>query len=74
MIITTDKNIWLLWLPAASFILFQFILQVFPGVALEGLETSFNANIIQIGNMSALFYYAFAVSLIPVGILMVIFL
>jgi MFS family permease len=70
MNMTSNKSIWLTWLPAASFIFFQFILQVFPSVILEDLEQAFRVNLVQIGNMSALFYYAFAFSLIPVGILM----
>lgn len=67
---TTEKNAWIFWLPAATFIFFQFILQVFPSVTLDELGGAFHANLIQIGNMSSLFYYAFAISLIPIGITM----
>lgn len=66
----SHRSPWVIWLPAALFIFYQFALQVFPSAALQHLEKTFNANVVQISNVSSLFYYSFAGSLLPIGFLM----
>lgn len=58
---------WFSWLLAATFIFYQFSLQVSPSVMLQAMEKTYHTNISGIGSISSAFYYAFAVMLLPVG-------
>ena len=61
------KYAWIYWGLPAFFVFYQFVLQVFPGACLLELSMYFHVSKIQVGQMSSLFYYAFAIGLIPTG-------
>ena len=58
-----------MWLLSALFVVFNYIQQVFPNIAASKLIVSFSANEAALGNMTAAYFYTYALLQIPVGIL-----
>lgn len=52
---------------ACLFIFYQFILQVYPSAMMKGIIINLHVNASTVSYISSLFYYAFALSLLPVG-------
>jgi sugar phosphate permease len=61
---------WLVWLLAAFFFFYKYLLQVSPSVMSEELMRSFQASGAQLGNLAACFFYSYLIMQIPVGILL----
>lgn len=61
---------WLVWLLAAAFFFYKYLLQVSPSVMSEDLLSSFHATGAQLGNLAACFFYSYLLLQIPVGILL----
>lgn len=61
---------WLVWLLAASFFFYKYLLQVSPSVMSEELMRTFQASGAQLGNLAACFFYSYLIMQIPVGILL----
>lgn len=60
----------LMWSLGALFYFYQFILQVSPNVMLPELMKDFQVNASTLGHLGAVYFYAYAVMQIPVGILL----
>jgi len=60
---------WLIWLTAGLFYLFEFIHRVIISVMNPELMEAFDVSIATIGNLSACYFYAYALAQIPVGLL-----
>lgn len=60
---------WAVWLVAAFFIFYQYMLQISPSVMIPELMKTMSIDVLQIGILSSSFFYTFAFLQIPVGIL-----
>lgn len=61
---------WLVWLIAASFFFYKYLLQVSPSVMSHDLMRAFSVTGAGLGNLAACFFYAYLIMQIPVGILL----
>ena len=61
---------WFMWALCALFYCYEFFLQASMGVMVPDLMKAFSATGTQIGNLSSLYFYAYASMQIPVGILL----
>lgn len=60
---------WSIWFVAASFYSFEFFLRISPSVMVDDLMREFAVNAAVLGNLSALYYYAYASMQIPAGLM-----
>lgn len=61
---------WLMWLLAAVFFFYEFFLQVSPGVMKQDLMREFHFSGEQLGYFTAIYFYAYSLMQIPIGLLM----
>lgn len=61
---------WTIWFVAASFYSFEFFLRISPSVMVHDLMRDFAVNAAVLGNLSALYYYAYASVQIPAGFML----
>ncbi len=61
---------WALWIAAAFYYFYEFLLRVSPGVMVPELMQSFNITASSVGILSAFYLYAYAPMQLPVGVLM----
>ncbi|MBS3905008.1 MAG: MFS transporter [Simkania sp.] len=61
---------WTIWVLAALFYFYEFLLRVSPSVMVPELMTSFGITASSVGILSAFYLYAYAPMQLPVGILM----
>ncbi len=61
---------WFIWLLAAGFYFYEFVLRVSPSVMVDELMTSFGITASAVGVLSAFYLYAYAPMQLPVGLLM----
>lgn len=61
---------WIMWASTALFYFYVFSLRVSVGTIVPDLMHSFHASAETIGNISAYYYYAFALAQIPAGMLL----
>lgn len=64
-----NKNAYIIFLLAASFYLYEFILQVAPSVMATPMMRTFNVSAEGFGVISAFYFYAYAPMQIPAGLL-----
>lgn len=69
MDIKTSIKAWFIWGLGATFFLAEYFARVSPSVMIPDLMTTFQANALAIGTMSAFFYFAYIPMQLPVGIL-----
>lgn len=62
-------NAWTVWIVAAIFCMFQFVLQSFPSVMIPELMSTFSINVINVGFLTSTFFYCYFILQIPSGIL-----
>ena len=67
---TSKYSKWIIWLLAAIFYFYEFVLRVSPSVMIVELMRSFSITASAVGVMSAFYLYAYAPMQIPVGMLM----
>lgn len=60
---------WVIWTLSALFVVFNYVHQVVPDVVATDLTKAFGATGETLGNVAALYFYAYAVLQIPVGLL-----
>lgn len=60
----------ILWILAAVFYFYEFLIRVSPSVMLFQLTQTFNANAAALGTMSAFYLYAYSIMQLPVGLMM----
>lgn len=61
---------WIIWILAASFFFYKYLIQVSPSVMTDDLMSAFNIHGAGLGNLSAFYFYAYLIMQIPVGILL----
>jgi MFS family permease len=61
---------WLVWVLAASFFFYKYLIQVSPGVMSSQLMSAFSLSGAGLGNLAACFFYGYLLMQIPVGILL----
>ncbi len=61
---------WLIWFLASSFIFYNYLLQVSPGVMVSKLMHTFNLTSESMGGLAAFYFYAYLLMQFPVGILL----
>lgn len=61
---------WIMWLLGALFYAYEFFLQVSPSVMADDLMKAFHVTAAAIGNFGGLYFYAYMIMQIPVGILL----
>ncbi len=61
---------WLIWLLAALFYFYEFLIRISPSVMLGDLAWAFHVDAAALGALSAFYLYAYAPMQIPVGLLM----
>ena len=66
------KNLypWVVWLLAASFFFYKYLIQVSPGVMSAELMGAFSLTGTSFGHLAACFFYGYLIMQIPVGILL----
>lgn len=60
---------WIIWLLSALFYFYENLLQVSPSVLVDELTHAFSVSSVALGNLSAVYFYAYAAMQIPVGVL-----
>lgn len=68
MRLTLSKS-WLIWLATASFVLFQFFLQLSSGVLISSLMHDFSLDALAAALLSSSYYYIYTGLQIPVGVI-----
>ena len=61
---------WTIWVLAAVFYFYEFLLRISPSVMVPELMSSFGITASSVGVLSAFYLYAYAPMQLPVGILM----
>ena len=61
---------WIIWLTAGLFYTYEFVHRIAPGIMVPELMAEFNVSGKSLGNLSAYYYYAYAIAQIPIGILL----
>lgn len=61
---------WIVWLIAAGFFFYKYLVQVSPSVMTNDLMRTFHVHGAGLGNLSAFYFYAYLCMQIPVGILL----
>jgi MFS family permease len=61
---------WMLWIIAAAFYFYEFVLQMSSGVLVEPLSKEFILNATAIGFMGAIYFYSYALMQLPAGYLL----
>ena len=62
--------IWVIWLGAALFYFYQFVLRVSPGIMAQDLMQAYQVNGCDLGLLGAYYYKAYAFMQIPLGLLL----
>ncbi len=60
---------WTIWALSALFVVFNYIQQVVPDIIAADLSTAFKADAGTLGNIAAVYFYAYAILQIPVGLI-----
>ncbi|MCP4178724.1 MAG: MFS transporter [bacterium] len=60
---------WIIWLIASLFFFFNYMNQVVPAVMGQNLMNAFNANAVMLGTIAAVYFYAYGIFQIPIGII-----
>lgn len=61
---------WMVWLVAAGFFFYKYLVQVSPSVMTQDLMRTFQVNGAGLGNLSAFYFYAYLCMQIPVGMML----
>jgi MFS family permease len=61
---------WIVWLVAAGFFFYKYLVQVSPSVMTQDLMRTFEVNGAGLGNLSAFYFYAYLCMQIPVGMML----
>ncbi|MDF1758326.1 MAG: MFS transporter [Legionellaceae bacterium] len=61
---------WVIWILAASFFYYKYLIQVSPGVMSKELMGAYSLSGAGLGNLAACFFYGYLLMQIPVGILL----
>lgn len=67
---STNVLAWSIWLTAGLFYTYEFVHRVAPNVMVPELMQEFGVSGQSLGNLSAFYYYAYAIAQIPVGLLL----
>jgi fucose permease len=59
---------WIVWGLSALFVVFNYLQQVVPAIVAPDLQREFHLGAGELGSMAALFFYAYALLQIPVGL------
>lgn len=60
----------IVWVLAASFFFYKYLIQVSPSVMTDDLMQTFNVHAAGLGNLSAFYFYAYLIMQIPVGMML----
>ena len=60
---------WIIWTVAVAYYLYEYIQRIAPSVMVSDLMQSFQVNAASLGNLSAIYFYIYAVFQVPVGML-----
>ena len=58
---------WIIWTVAVAYYLYEYIQRIAPSVMASDLMQSFQVNATSLGNLSAIYFYIYAVFQVPVG-------
>lgn len=61
---------WIVWLVAAGFFFYKYLVQVSPSVMTQDLMRTFDVNGAGLGNLSAFYFYAYLCMQVPVGMML----
>lgn len=61
---------WIVWILAASFFYYKYLIQVSPGVMSQQLMSAYSLTGAGLGNLAACFFYGYLLMQIPAGILL----
>lgn len=61
---------WIVWLIAAGFFFYKYLVQVSPSVMTHDLMRTFHVHGAGLGNLSAFYFYAYLCMQVPVGLLL----
>jgi len=60
---------WVVWLLAGSFFMLDYFIRISPSVITNELMSTFHVNAFALGGLSGVFYYAYVLMQVPVGLL-----
>ena len=66
---TNRSRAWLIWTIAVIYYLYEYIHRIAPSVMVSDLMRSFQVNAATLGNLSAIYFYIYAIFQVPVGML-----
>ncbi|HAG61802.1 MAG TPA: hypothetical protein DCL40_02750, partial [Coxiellaceae bacterium] len=66
---TNRSRAWFIWAIAVIYYLYEYIHRIAPSVMVSDLMRSFQVNAETLGNLSAIYFYVYAVFQVPVGML-----
>lgn len=61
---------WIIWVIAASFFFYKYLIQVSPSVMTGDLMQAFGVNAAGLGNLSAFYFYSYLIMQVPVGVML----
>lgn len=61
---------WIMWILAACFYCYGLFLQITPSTMTHQLMSAFGMNNLQLGHLTAFYFYAYAIMQLPVGLLL----
>jgi sugar phosphate permease len=61
---------WVVWSLAALFVVLNYVQQVFPSLVAQELSEAFRVNESALGDIAAIYFYAYAIMQIPVGMIL----
>src|SRR3989344_5835398 len=59
---------WLVWVLAAFYLFYKYLIEVSPGVMSADLMRDFKINGAEMGNLAAAYYYAYLLMQLPMGV------
>ena len=66
---TNRSHAWFIWMIAVIYYLYEYIHRIAPSVMVSDLMQSFQVNAEMLGNLSAIYFYVYAVFQVPVGMI-----
>lgn len=67
---TINIKCWFIWASSVLFYFYEFMIQVSPGVMAQDLMKDFNIHAVDLGNLSAYYFYSYASMQIIAGVLL----
>lgn len=65
----SEAQAWVIWVAAALFYVYEYVLRVSPSVMTDGLTLSFGVTSTALGVLTSFYYYSYSILQIPCGVI-----